>query len=283
MSNLNENKFLIKLGGSLVSLKKPIVMGILNITPDSFFDGGIYNTNHAIVAQVDKMLNEGATIIDVGAASSRPGAVQISADDESNRIMPVIKLLIKTFPDIKISVDTFRSEVAKVALKEGAVMVNDVSGGRLDEGMFDVIAAFGVPYVLMHSKGTPQTMSQLASYEDVALEVMTYFSLKINELKSKGVKDIILDVGFGFAKNIDHNFELLKKMPYFKELNMPLLVGISRKSMIYKELGISPAEALNGTTVLNTLALINGAQILRVHDVKPAMEAIQLFNKTYLN
>ncbi len=279
--NILEANFTLNLGGDVVALKKPIVMGILNVTPDSFYDGGKFETDVEICLQTEKMLIEGATIIDVGGASSKPNAVEIEEKVEIERIRATIKLLIKTFPNIKISIDTFRSSVAEVAINEGAILINDVSGGDIDTKMFATVAKLNVPYILMHSRGNPQTMALKTAYNDMVLEIAQYFQHKVQRLKEEGVKDIILDLGFGFAKNLNQNYELLKKMPYFKMLNLPILVGVSRKSMIYKYLQTSADEALNGTTVLNTIALINGAKILRVHDVKQAVEAVNLFGKTF--
>lgn len=280
-ANIAEDNFSLNLGGNVVSLKEPIVMGILNVTPDSFYDGGKFETDAEICLQTEKMLIEGATIIDVGGASSKPNAVEIEEKVEIERIKTTIKLLIKTFPNIKISIDTFRSSVAEVAINEGAILINDVSGGDIDTKMFATVAKLNVPYILMHSRGNPQTMALKTAYNDMVLEIAQYFQHKVQRLKEEGVKDIILDLGFGFAKNLNQNYELLKKMPYFKMLNLPILVGVSRKSMIYKYLQTSADEALNGTTVLNTIALINGAKILRVHDVKQAVEAVNLFGKTF--
>lgn len=253
-------------------------MGILNVTPDSFYDGGRFFTPDTIKTQAEKMLKEGADIIDVGGYSSRPGANDISEQEETDRVCDAIGILHKEFPSINISVDTFRSSVAEAGLKEGACMINDISGGELDNKMFSTIAKWKVPYILMHMKGTPQTMTKQTDYENLLLELLEYFNRKIEILKNLGVNDIIIDPGFGFAKNIKQNFLMLKNLPYIKVLEKPLLIGISRKSMIYKTLGVEPGEALNGTTVLNTIALQNKASILRVHDVKEAVECVKLFN-----
>jgi len=282
MRKIRSTDFSLNLGGDIISLNKPIVMGILNLSPDSFYDGGKFKTEYEILAQTEKMLCEGAAIIDVGGASSRPNAEKITEEVEINRIQASVKLLVKTFPSIKISIDTYRSGVAEVAAGEGAVMVNDISGGSLDGKMFDMLGKLKLPFVLMHMRGNPQTMGVNTDYDDIVLEIAKYFHNKVARLKHEGVKDIILDLGFGFAKNISQNFELLKKMPYFQMLNLPMLVGVSRKSMIYKQLGSTAQEALNGTTVLNTIALVNGAKILRVHDVKQAVEAVNLYAKTCL-
>ncbi|MBG7629312.1 MAG: dihydropteroate synthase [Bacteroidetes bacterium] len=253
-------------------------MGILNVTPDSFFDGGKYNDQNAILSQVGKMLDEGATFIDIGAYSSRPGAKHISEEEELNRISPIIKLLITEFPSILISVDTFRSKIAEQCVQNGACMVNDISAGSMDQDMFSTIAKLQVPYIIMHMQGAPQTMQTNPVYDNIVKDVLFYFSKKISELHSLGVNDIIADVGFGFGKTIEHNYELLSHLELFKNLEVPMLVGVSRKSMLYKPLNISAKEALNATTSANTIALLNGANILRVHDVKEAMETLKIVN-----
>ncbi len=264
--------------GQLVSLEEPIIMGILNVTPDSFFDGGRYDSDKKILEQVEKMLVEGAEIIDVGAMSSRPGAEDLSPKDEASRLLPVLKKIAKEFPQAIISIDTFRAETARQCAQEGARMINDISGGEMDAKMFETIAELkDIPYVLMHMKGTPQTMQTNPEYVDVSLEVLDFFIEKTKQLVSLGVKDVILDPGFGFGKTIDHNYELLQKMHIFKMLDWPMLAGISRKSMIYKLLDVTADEAVNGTTALHMIALREGAKILRVHDVAPAKETIQLF------
>jgi dihydropteroate synthase len=262
--------------GNLVDLSSPKVMGILNITPDSFFDGGKYKNETAILTQVEKMLLEGATFIDVGAYSSRPGATHISEEEELKRILPVIELLIKNFPEIILSVDTFRSRVAKESIQTGAAIVNDISGGNRDEKMFEMVAHLQVPYIIMHMLGTPQNMQIKPTYEDVTHELISFFADKIHQLHQLKLNDVIIDVGFGFGKTNEHNFELLKNLTLFKNLNVPILAGISRKSMLYKTLDISAKEALNATTSANTIALLNGASILRVHDVKEAVEAVKI-------
>jgi len=269
----------INCNGQLIDLSRPKVMGILNITPNSFYDGGKYKEEEAIVNQVGKMLDEGATFIDIGAYSSKPSAEFVSEEEEINRLVPIIKLLINKFPTILLSVDTFRSEVAKKAVENGVVIVNDISAGMLDDKMIETVSKLQVPYIMMHMRGNPQTMQSLTDYDDIAKEMIFYFSERINEARSFGLNDIIIDPGFGFAKTIDQNYEVMQKLELFSMLDLPLLVGISRKSMIYKALEISANEALNGTTVLNTIALQKGAKILRVHDVKEAMECIDLFNK----
>jgi dihydropteroate synthase len=265
--------------GQLIDLSQPKVMGILNLTPNSFYDGGKYTDKIEIVNRVGKMLNEGATFIDIGAYSSKPNAEFVSEEEELTRLLPIIELLIENFPDILISVDTFRSQVAKRAIQKGAVIVNDISAGKLDEKMIETVAKLQVPYIMMHMKGNPQTMQSLAKYDDITKEMIYYFSERINVARSFGLNDIIIDPGFGFAKTLEQNYEVLQKLDLFSMLELPLLAGISRKSMIYKTLENSPQEALNGTTVLNTIALQKGAKILRVHDVKEAMECVTLFNK----
>lgn len=266
----------INCNGKLIDLSSPKVMGILNITPDSFFDGGKYSNETAIISQVEKMLNNGATFIDIGAYSSRPGAKHISEEEELNRIIPVVQLLVKEFPTILISADTFRSNVAEQCIQNGSCIINDISAGSLDTKMFSTIAKLQVPYIIMHMQGLPQNMQSNPTYKNTTQELLSYFSSKIAELRSLGVNDIITDVGFGFGKTIAHNYELLKNLTLFKNLEVPMLVGISRKSMLHKPLNISAEDALNATTSANTIALLNGATILRVHDVKEAMEAIQI-------
>ena len=266
--------------GNLIDLSAPKVMGILNSTPDSFYDGGQFKTETDILKQVEKMLQEGATFIDVGGYSSRPNAKYISEDEELQRIIPVINLLTKQFPKIVISVDTFRSNVVLESVQAGACMINDISGGEMDHNMFATIAKLQVPYIIMHMQGTPKTMQQNPKYDDIAKDIILYFSKKIQQLRALGVNDLILDVGFGFGKTLEQNYELLQKLALFKNLDVPLLIGISRKSMLYKLLGISPKKALNASTAAHTIALLNGANILRVHDVKEAQEAIQIVNAT---
>ena len=265
--------------GNLVNLTSPKVMGILNITPDSFFDGGKYKNESDFLLQTEKMLSEGATFIDVGAYSSRPGAKHISEEEELQRIVPVIDLLVKNFPEIIISVDTFRSKVAKETIENGAAIVNDISGGKMDENMFKTVANLQVPYILMHMSGTPQNMQKNPVYEDVTKEIISFFAAQIHKLHQLKLNDIIIDVGFGFGKTTVHNFEILKNLSLFKNLDAPILAGISRKSMLYKTLNISAQEALNATTSANTIALLNGANILRVHDVKEAIEAVKIVNQ----
>jgi dihydropteroate synthase len=269
-------KKLFSCRGRLVDLSTPLVMGILNITPDSFFDGGKYGDEKGILAHTQKMLQEGAAMIDIGAQSTRPKAVLISAEEEWKRLQPVLKSLRKEFPEAIFSVDTFYSTVAERAVGEGADFINDTSGGTIDEKMFSTIAKLNVPYVLMHIQGTPQTMQQNPHYENVTKEVMDFFVERIQKLTSLGVNDIIIDVGFGFGKNIEHNYELLNHLDLFRMFEKPVLVGLSRKSMVNKVLGVKAEDALNGTSVLNTIALMKGANILRVHDVREATEAIRL-------
>lgn len=254
-------------------------MGILNLTPNSFYDGGKYKEEAQILNQVEKMVQDGATFIDVGAYSSKPNADFVSVEEEVSRLLPVIELVVKRFPNILLSVDTFRSQVAKIAVEKGVAIVNDISAGLLDEKMIETVAQLQVPYIMMHMKGNPQTMQSQANYEDVVKEMIFYFSERIQLARSFGMNDILIDPGFGFAKTVEQNYEVLQKLELFSMLELPLLAGISRKSMIYKTLGNSPEEALNGTTVLNTIALQKGAKILRVHDVKEAVECVTLFNK----
>lgn len=259
-----------------MDLSVPKVMGILNITPDSFYKESRANTERDILTRAEKMLEEGASILDVGGYSSRPGAEDISETEENQRISKAINLLVKEFPQAIISIDTFRSAVARTAVTEGAALVNDISGGSLDKKMFETVASLGVPYVLMHMQGTPQTMSSLTNYNNLVKDVSDYFHQKMSTLHQLGVKDIILDPGFGFAKTIEQNFALLNHLSHFNVLEKPLLVGLSRKSMIWKTLNTSAEEALTGTTALNMVALLKGASILRVHDVREAMEVIKL-------
>ena len=262
--------------GTLIDLTSPKVMGILNITPDSFFDGGKYKDEHAILSQTEKMLNEGATFVDVGAYSSRPGAKHVSEAEEQQRIVQVIELLQRNFSDILISVDSFRSAVVKESINAGASIINDISGGVLDDKMFTTVASLQVPYIMMHMQGTPQSMQLNPVYENVVTDLISFFAEQLHKLRELKVNDIIIDVGFGFGKTNEHNYELLKKLSLFKSLEVPILTGVSRKSMLYKTLDISAKEALNATTVANTIALLNGTNILRVHDVKEAIEAVKI-------
>ncbi|WP_430412246.1 dihydropteroate synthase [Kordia sp.] len=262
--------------GQLVALDSPKVMGILNVTPDSFFDGGMYKDEYSIVSQVEKMLTDGATFIDIGAYSSRPNAPHVTELEEKQRLLPIVELILKQFPETLISVDTFRASVAKEAIEIGASIVNDISAGNLDDQMMETVGKLGVPYCMMHMQGTPKTMQENPSYDSVVKELLQYFSRKIAEAKSHKINDLIIDPGFGFGKTIAHNYEILNQLQVFKLLDFPLLAGVSRKSMIYKVLENSPQEALNGTSVLHTIALQNGASILRVHDVKEAVECVKL-------
>ena len=263
----------------MVDLSTPRVMGILNLTPDSFYDGGKYLKEDAILKQADKMLSQGATFIDLGGYSSRPGAKNISGDEELERVLPVVALLQTAFPQVLLSIDTFRSKVARAALEMGAAMINDISAGLLDQKMIPTVAEFGVPFVMMHMKGNPQNMEHNTTYEDLMGEILYYFSERITVASSYGINDIILDPGFGFAKNKAQNFTLLQQLQLFENLELPLLVGLSRKSMIYKTLNTNAEHALNGSTALHMLALTKGTHILRVHDVKEAVECITLFQE----
>ena len=264
--------------GELISFEQPKIMGIINITPDSFYEGSRHTQVNEIYKQVDKMLNDGADFIDIGGYSSRPGADNISTQEELDRVVPIIEKVAKSFPQSRISVDTFRSEVAKQALENGAAIVNDISAGHLDDKMMEVVKEYQVPYIMMHMKGTPQTMKSLNQYDDLITDIKYYFSERIEKANQLGINDIIIDPGLGFAKNIDQNFEILNRLRNFDDIDYPLLIGLSRKSMIYKTLKTTPQEALNGTTALNMMALDKGASLLRVHDVKQAVECCQLFN-----
>ncbi len=268
--------FTLNCKGRLLIIDKPIVMGIINVTPDSFFVESRQESLDDIVRKAEQMLNDGATIIDIGGQTTKPGSKEVGTDEEMHRIVPVIETLVNRFDNILISIDTYHAYVAKAAIEAGACMVNDVSGGMMDDNMLATVAELKVPYICMHMQGTPQTMQQNPAYNNVTQEVLDFFIERLATCKKVGIKDVIVDVGFGFGKTIAHNFELLNKMAVFKMLDAPILAGLSRKSTIYKTLGISANEALNGTTVLNTIALQNGASILRVHDVKEAKEAITL-------
>ncbi|MCF8321469.1 MAG: dihydropteroate synthase [Flavobacterium sp.] len=265
--------------GQIIDLSTPKIMGILNITPNSFYDGGKYSLENNAMMQVEKMLKEGATFIDIGAYSSKPNAEFVSEEQELNRIIPVVKTLIKEFPEALLSIDTFRSTVAQECINNGAALINDISAGSLDKKMMGVIASNNVPYIMMHLRGTPQTMQSQTDYEHLITEMITYFSDKINKARSLGINDLIIDPGFGFAKTTDQNFEILSNLELFKMLELPILAGVSRKSMIYKTLENTAEDALNGTTVLNTIAITKGANIIRVHDVKEAMECVKLCGK----
>ena len=265
--------------GEIIDLSTPKIMGVLNITPNSFYDGGKFKNEFEIINQVQNMLANGATFIDIGAYSSKPKAEFVSELEEINRIIPIVKLLKKEFPNIFLSIDTFRSAVAERCIEEGAALINDISAGILDEKMMKIIAKYQVPYILMHLKGTPQTMKSLTNYENIIKEIIYYFSIQISKALELNINDLIIDPGFGFSKTIDQNFEILRNLEIFKNINLPILAGISRKSLIYKTLDTTPEFALNGTTVLNTLLLNKGISILRVHDVKEAMECIILYEK----
>lgn len=265
--------------GELINLSQPKVMGILNLTPDSFYDGGRYKEEFKALEQVELMLNHGATFIDVGAYSSRPNADHVSEETELKRITPIVEKITIEFPNCHLSIDTFRSRVAIECINLGASLINDISAGMLDENMLETVASLHVPYVMMHMKGTPQTMKSLAQYESITKEVITYFSERISKARELGIIDLIVDPGFGFAKTIDQNFEILKHLKHFKNLDLPILVGLSRKSMIYKTLESTPEEALNGTSVLHTYSLMQGANILRAHDVRHAKECVELFSR----
>jgi dihydropteroate synthase len=269
----------INCNGKLIDLTSPKVMGILNVTPNSFYDGGKHTEEKVILKQVEKMLSEGAAFIDVGGYSSKPNAEEVSEEQELQRILPVVQNIIKEFPNTVISIDTFRSNVAQAAVENGAAIINDISAGNLDGNMMKTVAQLQVPYIMMHMKGTPQTMQSLAHYENIVKEMLFYFSEKIAQARSLGINDLILDPGFGFAKTVEQNFEVLSKLELFQITELPILAGLSRKSMIYKTLDTSVEFALNGTTSLNTISLLKGAKILRVHDVKEALECVQLYNQ----
>lgn len=271
--------FSLNCKGKLLVMNKPLVMGIINVTPDSFYEGSRQQNDKSILAQATKMISEGADIIDVGGQSTRPGSKRISVKEELERVLPAVEIIVKNFPGTIISVDTYQSKVAEECVNAGAAMINDISAGSLDKDMITTIAKLGVPYICMHMKGTPDDMQQDPTYRNVTSEVLDFFIQKIDECKHAGINDVIIDPGFGFGKTISHNFKLLKELPAFKMLEKSILVGLSRKSTIYKTLGISAEEALNGTTVLHTLALQNGANILRVHDVKEAKELIALYER----
>ncbi len=266
--------------GNLVDLTQPKIMGIMNITPDSFYDGGKYKDPVSILRQVEKMLREGATFIDLGAYSSRPKALEISENEELDRILPIVSLLLDEFPQMLLSIDTFRSAVAGRCLDAGAAMINDISGGTLDTEMITTIAKHKVPFIAMHMKGNPRTMQNETSYENLLVDINYYFSERIKIARAAGIIDIIIDPGFGFAKTLEQNYELFQNLDFFNELGLPVMVGVSRKSMIYKLLDTTPEEALNGTTALHMLALLKGANILRVHDVKEAMQCIKLYSQS---
>ncbi len=267
--------------GQLIDLSRPKVMGILNVTPDSFYDGGRFNSDTTFLTQVEKIVQEGATFIDIGGQSTRPSSDLVSVEDELHRVVPVVNAILKNFPEAILSIDTFYGKVAEACIESGAAIINDVSAGSLDATMFEIIAKHQVPYCMMHMRGTPQTMKQLTNYDDLVKEILFYFSEKVAKARSLGINDLIVDPGFGFAKTMQQNFELLNKLELFDILELPILVGMSRKSMIYKRLGTTVENSLNGTSVLNTIALTKGAKILRVHDVKEAVECVKLFEATH--
>ena len=271
--------FTLNCNGKLLVIDKPIVMGIINATPDSFYPGSRIQHTDDILYKAENMLNDGAVILDVGGQSTRPGSEQVGAEEELKRVIPAIEAITKNFPKALISVDTFYASVLKAAVEAGANIANDVSAGSIDDELLPMVASLKVPYVLMHMKGHPQTMQMNPVYDNVVTEVFDALNIKKQELKQSGINDIIIDPGFGFGKTIQHNFQLLKGLSFFKEMEAPLLVGVSRKSTVYKTLQVTPEEALNGRTVLHTIALLNGASILRVHDVKEACEAIRLVNE----
>lgn len=275
-----KKKSTINLNGNLISLSSPLVMGILNVTPDSFYDGGSYTSESAILKRAIQILNEGGHFIDIGAMSTRPGAAEISLQEELDRLMPAVRAVKESFPETSISVDTYRSKVVKAVFNEiGGFVVNDISGGIFDPEMFETVGELHLPYILMHSKGKSDQMQNGPVYEDVLKEVILFLATQVQKLKLLGVCDIIIDPGFGFGKTPEHNFDLLNHLNAFKIFELPILVGVSRKAMIWSTLNISPDESLNGTTVLNTLALAGGCDILRVHDVKEAVETINLIGK----
>lgn len=279
--NFFEPKQSLNIKGKLIDLSRPKVMGILNITPDSFYSNSRTKSIDEALTKAAQFLHEGATFIDVGGYSSRPGAKDISTSEEIDRLIPVVESLVKTFPEAVISIDTFRAKVATETISAGAHIINDIAAGDMDEQMFETVAKLQVPYMMMHMKGTPQNMQQNPVYDNVLLEVIDYLAKKVAALKALHVHDVIIDPGFGFGKTIEHNYELLKQMEAFKIFKLPILVGFSRKGMIYKTLGTSAAQALNGTSVLNTIALQKGAGILRVHDVREAVECVRLVGMLY--
>jgi dihydropteroate synthase len=280
MTKLNQNltKRTINIRGSLVSIDNPVVMGIINLTPDSFYKDSRAENNKKVLAQAEKMLNDGALLLDLGAFSTRPGAAEVSEEEELKRLIPAIKLIIGEFPEAKISIDTFRSTIAREALDLSAAMINDITAGS-DPDMFGLIKESGVPYIIMHMRGSVTEMMKDVKYDNILAEITSYFNEKLYRLRDLGVVDVIIDPGFGFSKTLDQNYEVLKNLAYFEALDAPILVGVSRKSMIYNMLETTPENALNATSVANYHALENGARILRVHDVKEAVETIKIFNK----
>ncbi len=278
-SKKNNKNLSLNCKGQLIDLSTPKVMGILNITPDSFYDGGQFKDSKSILVQTEKLISEGATFVDVGAYSSRPGANFVSENEELQRIIPVAELILKHFPKTLISIDSFRANVIRECVNAGAVISNDISAGHLDDQMMKTIGELGIPYIMMHMRGTPQTMQNLTHYDHLITEIFSYFSERVQLAKQHKIMDVVIDPGFGFAKTLSQNYELLGKLEFFQNLNCPILCGVSRKSMIYKTLNCLPKEALNGTTALNMVALMNGTNILRVHDVKEALECVKLFNQ----
>ncbi|WP_200974244.1 dihydropteroate synthase [Echinicola sp. 20G] len=279
---LFHSKITLQIKGKLIMLEDPCVMGILNVTPDSFFaDSRISDDERQLLSKAEKMIEDGAVIFDLGGYSSRPGAENVSTADEIKRVIPAVRSLKKHFPDVLLSVDTFRHEVAKESVSEGADIVNDISGGELDRNMIPTVGSMDVPFICMHMRGNPETMQSKTEYNNIEKEILSFFNEKLNQCHKAGIKDVIIDPGFGFAKTISQNYRILKNLSYFKTIKSPILAGVSRKSMIYKTLDISPEEALNGTTALNMAALINGAKILRVHDVKEATQTIKLYKNIY--
>lgn len=278
-SKKNNKNLSLNCKGQLIDLSTPKVMGILNITPDSFYDGGQFKDSKSILVQTEKLISEGATFVDVGAYSSRPGANFVSENEELQRIIPVAELILKHFPKTLISIDSFRANVIRECVNAGAVISNDISAGHLDDQMMKTIGELGIPYIMMHMRGTPKTMQNLTHYDHLITEIFSYFSERVQLAKQHKIMDVVIDPGFGFAKTLSQNYELLGKLEFFQNLNCPILCGVSRKSMIYKTLNCLPKEALNGTTALNMVALMNGTNILRVHDVKEALECVKLFNQ----
>ena len=270
----------INIRGNLYDLSSPKIMGILNVTPDSFYDGGKYKSLKEILNHVEKMIEDGMDILDIGGYSSRPGANDITIDEELNRVIPIIKELKKIFPKLIISIDTFRSLVAEKSLDHGIDIINDISAGMLDDNMFNIIANYQCPYIMMHMQGSPQNMQDNPSYENPTREIVSFLAKRVKSAREKKIIDIIIDPGFGFGKSIDHNFKILSNLEHFSMLDLPILTGFSRKSMIFKTLNTDKENSLNGTSILNTIALMKGAKILRVHDVKEAKECVLLYNKT---
>jgi dihydropteroate synthase len=275
-----KRKSTINLNGRIIDLAQPVVMGIINVTPDSFFDGGKYKTEKKVLKRAEEILAQGGSIIDIGAVSTQPGKEGISTKEEIDRLLPAVKAIKKEFPDAPVSIDTYRSWVALKIIEDcGACIVNDVTGGNFDDHMFETIGKLGVPYILMHMLGTPLKMQENPEYDDIIRDISLFFTERVKQLTKAGVKDVIIDPGFGFGKTLSHNYELLNRLDSFKVFQLPLLVGVSRKSMIYKLLATNPEAALNGTSVVNTLALMGGADLLRVHDVREAVEAVRILNR----